>query len=758
MYTLYLYSYNNYFNRILKKKATLQEYAPFLVDTVNNNNFVPNDGISAEAIIKWEHSETPNYMIAYNDLDDTMSRWFIIESERTRVGQYRITLRRDCLADNLEALLDAPTFIEKATLDNVDPFIFNDEGMPVNQILQSQYLLKDEIGLAWIVAYIPHHETIDTNPWYNKEVNGSVSNPNYNFSFQSIEEMNSIIGTDNEYLIDYELQIKSSPDVDVVLTSINNRERNSYQSYSSSNSSYFLYDRITDAAYNEGYLGILANKNLQSANGIYDKLMYNNSIVKISDSLYKLTLQEDIHSYGASSVGRNTSLYIRMVNALEAQAVGSGLDSILTINRYTTKKYIPKLEPLVDTSAKFRISTGRRPLIDQPYDMLCFPYAADGYNNNIKLGSYVIPLDSVAMLNIATNLTKTWGDSVVYDIQLLPYCPVRDMIIGNDIILSASDEHSKFDYVYNENTEAIGLCIYGRSSSGSFNIEYSVPFEDDVKLKSMTEMYRLCSPNYSGAYELRPYENGGIDYINVDFTYLPYQPWIKLNPNFKYLNGIDNNDSRGLILGGNFSITQLSDAWANYQLNNVNYQATFDRQVKNMKFNYKVNKWESIVGGAVSGIGQSVGASIATGSVGTGVALGVANAAGLAIDTHINQLKFKEQMSYNKDMYNYNLQNVQALPDGLAKVTAFNYNSKYFPYVEYYTCTEEEKEAVRKKLKYNGMTVMRIGTINEYIKEDESFIQGQIIRMDNLTDDFHMGVEIADEMKRGIFVKRSDIE
>lgn len=60
------------------------------------------------------------------------------------------------VADHYDELLNAPMYIEKATITDVnDPAIFNTEGLTLNQIKKSETLLKDETNCPWIVGYIP---------------------------------------------------------------------------------------------------------------------------------------------------------------------------------------------------------------------------------------------------------------------------------------------------------------------------------------------------------------------------------------------------------------------------------------------------------------------------------------------------------------------------------------------------------------------------------------------------------------------------
>ena len=83
-------------------------------------------------------------------------------------------------------------------------------------------------------------------------------------------------------------------------------------------------------------------------------------------------------------------------------------------------------------------------------------------------------------------------------------------------------------------------------------------------------------------------KNKGITKFNVDYTYKPYQPYIHINPDFKGLYGTDWDDSRGLILGGDFSVQATDSAWVNYVNNNKNYQAIFNREIDHLDVNQQI--------------------------------------------------------------------------------------------------------------------------------------------------------------------------
>ena len=114
--------------------------------------------------------------------------------------------------------------------------------------------------------------------------------------------------------------------------------------------------------------------------------------------------------------------------------------------------------------------------------------------------------------------------------------------------------------------------------------------------------------------------------------------------------------------------------------------------------------------------------------------------------------KINENRSFAVDMYNFSLQNIKALPYTMTRCTALTYNNKLFPFVETYSCTDEEKEAFIYKLKYDGMTVNKIGKIKDYTDLAGNMLKAEIIRFEGLKEDAHMASEIYNEIKKGVYL------
>ena len=184
----------------------------------------------------------------------------------------------------------------------------------------------------------------------------------------------------------------------------------------------------------------------------------------------------------------------------------------------------------------------------------------------------------------------------------------------------------------------------------------------------------------------------------------------------------------------------------------------FDRQIKNMDVQNDINRQGALaqailspITGAATGAAGGAQAGGIYGAIGAGVAGAVGGGITAALDYKNTIRMMEENRQYKIDMYGYNLQNIQAIPTSLTKTSALTYNTRVWPFIEYYTCTDAEKDALRDKMKYNGMTIMKVGKLNDYLLGEDNFYKGQLIRL-NIKVDSHMAYEIYNELNKGVYL------
>ena len=962
---LLLLHYNNYFNRIIKKENTIADYKAADADykEVSNINFNPGDGVNTGLVLGlgqngslFEGDEF-DYLVAYKVVDNVSvidSRWFIVEQDRQRAGQFELTLKRDVLADNYTDVVNSPIFLEKGFINDVnDPLLYNSESMNLNQIKQFEVPLKDETESGWVVGYIPSDAFPKVEPAYDRvekkvtipmeadlEIDNisdwsywkyCSNNPNYKFMADRAgkRKVTVKIRSERKYAdsgrsvrcdmitADYTFYPNSTDagtyaqkNSGYITTSTGTLNYPQwYQDYApvtymqgaiSSNICGKIFDPVrNNSAFNTALNTILGTDitigDTEALRRLQDKIIleastntyYRISIISTSEGNPITVTSSTTGGQAALNALKNAMNYI-------TGAGGSlkGDYTTFTASNSSTSYAIQLTN--VGVSLYVDLNSDRAHLNDAPYDMFCIPFSD---TLKLKYGETTFTCSKNVALSMATEIARDLGSGTVYDVQLLPYCPNRTLVINSsspsvilnlasvkyDLIkesvtnnpksaviwctestfqvpISTESGIVKFEpttdapsriitqnyytipnnitsfqgrmavgtinsnnivvYKVNRSTNRVMnsnlyntvevnidgyLNIYTLKNAASpeihvdlqdynsadyyyvfwlknvsytaQNIEafstkvritknYSIlnPDNDALnrKLANECDLVRIVSQNYSAIFEFSPAKSGGVDGFLADCTYKPWAPYIHILPKLKGLYGdnfVSIDDARGLICGGDMSLPQLSNAWANYQLQNKTYQEMFDRQIKNMDVQNDVNRQGALAQAIVAPItggaaGAAVGAKVggAYGAV-AGAAIGAIGGGVTAGLDYANTIRMMEEnRQYAIDMYSYNLQNIQAIPTSLTKTSALTYNTRVWPFIEYYTCTDAEKDALKDKIKYNGMTIMKIGKLNDYLLGEDKFYKGQLIRLPDVRIDGHMAFEIYNELNKGVYL------
>ena len=931
MKLLILKGFNNYFNRIIKRYDTVADYISHSSAhyDFSDINFNPNDGVTTTQVIgsvnqqqtggpdpvplAWEHEGNPDYIIAYETeqvgiatVNTIKSRWFIVESVRTRNGQYSLKLKRDSIADHLDTLQTAPAFIKKGTVSDDNPLILNDEGIVVNQIKSGETLLKDKTGSAWLVGYMPKNGGTDGQV--------SITIPTKSIEYETIENLASELGVDatdlaaalttNEnnptYFVNDNIEFvawinyvdNTSNEFKLIGGSkdgLNSFTFGDYflQSHSTTSDCFakevlYPYSQVLDRT-----SIINAWKNALSANkaaiktawqtitshplftkNVFDKLKtlaMNGTIIYKNGKYYQVKFGQVVgptntgETYSSSAVAApfssvcsstistyNAGLDLTVTAHLEAL---SGGKIFINYNEIVANIYIQEVSSsTVLEGISFTMSSTRNACVDQVFDMFAIPFSnvqvIDGGNTYEGIGDY----SQEIAVAIAEKMSA--GSYDLYDLQLLPYCPIPEIAGDGNIDVSSLTSAYDYDYITQTNadltfvsdvytprvyifpqyevevtlTKPLGtgtltaaditvlwttenhtneslsivsqnstsitlsllfehvslsgfpkvqftwdytspnpivrsVVIYPKRATFSANIDISLDLTNSMKIEALCNNYRLVSPNYQGSFDFNVAKNGGsCSGFIAECTYKPYTPYIKVAPNFSWLYGSNYGDCRGLICGGDFSIGIINSAWEQYQLQNKNYQNIFNRDIQNLDINQSIQRTQQYVSGGLNivrdTISGGVGGALATGSpygaiAGAAVG-GIGSGIGYGIDMNLMEKSLQEQRQFSIDKFKMQLGNIQALPYTLTKVGAFNINSKVWPFLEYYTCSEQEKEALKMKIQYEGMTVGIVDYLGNYMSG--GYIQADLIRNEAIIEDSHQLDDIYIELTKGVYM------
>lgn len=884
-------------------------------------DFNPNDNITTE-IIANDVPFDPDYFLLLDEEEKIVSRWFVIEQKRNRQGQWLYQLKRDVISDNLETLLNAPIFVEKGMLQQDDPFIVNDEGMSFNQIKRGEWFIRDRSKTAWIVGYLAKNAG-------GSDISIQVDQEDLAFDYKTLSEIASDMGTTEGILNSFlnfgddttnKAYFTTSVDVKVeywrksVYTQTLAQKINFKPSFTGVNSVSWGNATYADAVGGlKPYLFKIPNWNVDNnvlkysfANACVEKKSlwtaqmasilgrsyyltdyqldvlksFNGTYVKYNGEYYKINIVEESSNvtktvniekngtYTALDQSAERAVEIASANPKYTLVTGNYDASnpkewvleevksnekavIVSLKYLTASDFIPQLNT--------QISSGRKTTIDQECDIFAIPL-------NLKIADNGNEYETIEMHSrrIASAISLN-QNAKVYDLQLLPYCPIPSIITNDNEIditnlivhedydlitknvseiiqsyiyksgmtftpagdgvwtvtgsttlsvpagktatitsvdpqyFSSEGEVSNFNYsvagntvsvsftwtgndpadywttitiyinwYYTPETSISGIIFYIQNSTFSMNIALDSDFytfhnfPSDKKTASNCLSWRIVSPNYQGSFQFNIAKNGGrVESWNVFCTYKPFTPTIKVAPNFNWLYGGEFGDNRGLLCAGDFSLPRVADEWITYQLNNKNYQNIFNRDIQHLDFMQSIEMRNQLVSGAVgifsdtakgAGAGAMVGGgwgALAGGVIGAG-----ASAIGYGIDVDTMARTHRENKQLAIDKFNYQLGNVKALPYTLTKVGSFDAISKIFPFVEYYSCSDEELEAFENKIKYESMTVMRIGTLSEFMNFDSDlhYFKGSLIRNDEIADDSHVLNAIYEELLKGVYI------
>lgn len=820
------------------------------------------------------------------------SRWFILEANRTRQGQYNLSLKRDVLADNLDVIEDAPMFVEKAMLKDTDKMIINNEGMQFNQIKSNEILLKDKSNCPWIVGYVAKNfggNTVSTDVDIN--LSGDIVK-----DYTTIGNLAKETGLSEELLINM-ITLPGAVHQEQ-LFSENIQLIYGLKVYGGIGMEYgfrswytgdLVYDSYTQidigSSYLKGGSSLLYAGNGATKTGIYETPQNIATSINNYTSAIKEELSDILNrKYYASStdlsklsnaIGKGvTVLYLGVYYKLTLKQLGYATDTNTGLQKYQTygtigtaidnatygkqisvrsdgdlrvishdiRAYL-QLEDISEYKISGKISSSRNVVSSEAFDIFVMPYSDIYFDYQGETFVASGELSTKVASDIVTRL-----DNQCYDIQLLPYCPVPDMldshgeintdnfnenndynllkaekkkiqtsytVSGNMTYDEVTDEYVRtidmstitdfklinykqlnpkvisitdlsvvtvngkvtivfkadtleraneaiieLDYTYTMSDYPVGIILYPTKNDFKVKLDYSLSLTHSMKVESQVDTYRLCSPNYQGSFDFNVAKNGGkVECFYADCTYKPYNPYIRVYPKFDWLYGSNYGDARGLICGGDFSLPRITSAWQSYELNNKNYQNTFNRDIQYLDFNNSISMRNQMVSSAIgvlqAGSEGAVRGMKLTGSpwgAAAGAAIGTAaSTVGAIVDTDTLARQQKENKQLSIDKYNYQLGNIQALPYTISKVGSFDINSKLYPFIEYYTASEEEVKTLEDKITYESMTVMRIGTISEFKQDEPTYIKGQLIRLDDLHTDTNLINDIYTELYKGVY-------
>lgn len=809
---LYYCRYNNYGNRLIKPVHSRISTYPegTLLKTLTDYGFNPNDEVNTEVVVNWDLTTTPDYLMVANDDGDILSRWFIMEWQRVRKGQFKAGLRRDVISDNINEIMYADAYIEKGYVNDDSVLVYNSEPFQANVIPYSETPIKDFTGCPWIVAYLNRTDNSGKGEVYSVDFTDStnIKAAESYTSWDSYTYLNWIThdGTqavdyvyyneDPSYNVQYYVNIPQYRyylNFGLTRNGFTRVAANDFESYVTTtnqtpkkifdvNDYNILYGRMTSDVTYINHLPRNNIVNLGTYSGASILKAQNNKIIEVGNKNYILKYVEEPYeakyTFNVNSAGDFGSYFIDAFKKYYDGNYISDNGGVYTVNFTNLKKCRLVAEEYSGTESisygcTFSYADGNsvKPFTkDAVYEIICAPYA----NTRISIShegtsssNWINHYKGVALSAIQNMVNRSENNKII-DVQILPYCPLPYITKGTYLNARVTDSEDEIIRVSDGSTIPKALFFKVPYASFSTYTTLNIPTNTSNKRGSCLDKFRLLSPNGNGEYEFNAAklgipQTGGSQSIrfNINCTYLPVTPYVHIAPDWGGLYGSQNRYA-GLILGGDFSLARISNNWVDYQQQNKYYQDIFNRQVETQEISNKYAKINDIAGAISGTISSAVSGAMSGGLLGGspgaivgGAVGGLGSAAGGIADVIINDKLRTRQVDDTKFYQDINIKTIQASPTSLARTTAFNIDNSYFPTLIYYTCTFEESNLFDRYIYLMGMTVNSIGNIADYLKyEDVTNIKATLINAPDIKDDGHMYQTINAELNSGVRIDR----
>ena len=91
-------------------------------------------------------------------------------------------------------------------------------------------------------------------------------------------------------------------------------------------------------------------------------------------------------------------------------------------------------------------------------------------------------------------------------------------------------------------------------------------------------------------------------------------------------------------------------------------------------------------------------------------------------------------------------------------MASINTDFRIFPFVEVYDTTPQDKENFDNLIKYNGMTIMVMGFMEQYLQANtETFFQASVVRFTDfigVENEYTLVSDINNELEMGLYITK----
>lgn len=751
--------------------TTLQGRVVFSQDV----NLGVTDGVVIENNFKGNFHNINCAIVEHEDYGTHLYK--IIKKQFIRKNIWRITMIKDMVSAKWNEILDSDVLVSRLGISTTtyDELLFIPEELKLSEVKSSQQPLRVKSDMdSWGYLMIWKRDVLTTENTV-KWTPSRLPKINYDYHIEDIENNPFIVNLkkpfrkdysntiyyvldDNLGYANYKMDITAKPNGEIVSTYeavSKNMKFNIKSPQYSHNRPSSIYEVLkgTWSEYNETRF---INPNQRS-----EQLDLDGKVIFDGVNYY------EIESYDTY----NTQPYTIDKTIFEGTLRGN-LDTkydkpIEVIAREVNQRY--RLITLVSGNEDEGVTLGTYAnCLDQPFTMIYIPMIRNG---QMKYNDITLNFNQFFTEQFLYDMIgQESGESGrLVDVQIVPYSPINGFgkSWNAGTIYIGEDGEPEPTNVISLGNYCIPLYEVAYSSFSleiPFNMSmFGLKWEQQIK-------YRLTSPSGATVYEFSPSKSGGLKKFKISADLRPYSSFYRIQPNFSNLYGSNYNDTRGLIWQEDMSLTLVSSAFETYKRQNVNYmnsflaeqsfkrsQQTIEHEANWGNFKYDSSKRiiESVAGaagqvafgGAVAGPPGAIGAGIASGIslVGAGVMEGI-EASQLAYNNKMERKLLTNEIDYSRQQFNYNIENIKAIPENIEKVSGIYHTNNFVPYLQIFEPTYREKVYFERYIKLYGVNV---GQMVNLRTKDFDYLQGTIMRYSGiLTNEEYQ--ELSSQLIRGV--------
>ena len=516
-------------------------------------------------------------------------------------------------------------------------------------------------------------------------------------------------------------------------------------------------------------VSLYANNNVNDADAsIFIDTLYNSvdSNVNSSKTDMETALQNFTNSYINSLYP--TRISTTGINNLSSYVDKTILDTstnkvyILRLNQSTSQTVSNSLgEPQTNTLVS-SLSSINWPSLDTT--MPNFQTNGNFYNFETRVTSYIYTLEEIGTatsvnLTLKANVRKL-PKSAVRCVNIAPTGSVSKEELAQALMLAQTNginpdnttgrildiQYLPFTIATDTSTS---IQINATPMTAQFleldDYQYDINLTDLTNIHKETDTIKIVSPSRASQYLFRPYDNNGNMEFGVRITLKPYTSTIYVRPSTKGLLMYDWDDKDALIIQEDFSLTNVTSEWTQYVYNNRTYLNSFERQIQGREFErawerrieeaqMRADDWTARNITAQKSSTYSGNLPIVSNIVGAvGAIAGGPDRDYLAmaqLDRQYNEALYQESVSLSRDLFNYQLENIQSQPLVPSRITTIDCKFLDGIYLEFYSTNETELNAIDNYYRFNGNRIDDYGSFQTYWGP---YIRGKIIKTNNYT-------------------------